>query len=223
MPARSRSAEAKRKLFKRFVAALRISDEDIMVLTDFPEASQTATKAIKAIVVSPKYAFSNLKRDTRMGMGSVKISKAINADVLEKLLSMLDITYEEMEVVNTSPEAREAARRAIRAIIAPPRVALLRALLRGRYAYRLYSPYTPSDFYRAALNLDVNKLLGQERLTEAGRRIIRFRYGFVTGQPETLDATAEHFALTREELSELIDEALYCLDWKWMQECGADI
>ena len=119
---------------------------------------------------------------------------------LTKVLGLLGISNDDLQVVIDHPNAREELRRAWRQAMYPPEVRLLRAML-GSLDQLL------TESHRDAAAIDFEELLGS--IDERPREVVRLRFGFRDGKVYTLEEVAKELdMLTRERVRQVEAKAL---------------
>ncbi len=119
-----------------------------------------------------------------------------------RLLATLDLTLAEIVLIGTNPQAKRAARRAMSQALNPPAVSLFWEVKGRRNAQ------DKSAIYAEAMQIEFDRLL-VEVLSDEEREAVEYRFGFTTGEPETLEATAAHCGVFDRKLVRKILEDAY--------------
>lgn len=80
------------------------------------------------------------------------------------------------------------------------------------------SSYEKTEFFSENSRLRDLLLVGLESLSPRNARVMRFRYGFDDGIPKTLQATGDHFNLTRERIRQIENDSLAIMRDKLFDE-----
>ena len=117
---------------------------------------------------------------------------------IAKVLGLLEISYEELQVIIDHPSARRNAKKALGWAVRPPMVRLLRMINQTLGGI-------PTLDYREAELVDIDQILGS--LDTQERRVIELRYGF-DGPALTLQALGKMLSITPERVRQIENQAL---------------
>ena len=117
---------------------------------------------------------------------------------LTKVLALLQIQHDQLQVVIDHPKVREELRQSWRSAMYPPKVQLLRALIGAE------SSITQSHHHAAKIDFDI--LLGC--LDEGVREIIIFRWGMESGKMRRLEEVAKQFNISRDQARKIEARAM---------------